>query len=69
MEELGSSLEELFLRCGRLFSLKTVLMLGALCLPCIEYVHFRNYVHLQVQPRHFLFGIKDRADMLFLIDY
>uniref|UniRef100_A0A6B2L6H9 non-specific serine/threonine protein kinase n=1 Tax=Arcella intermedia TaxID=1963864 RepID=A0A6B2L6H9_9EUKA len=69
MELLGPSLEDLFNYCGRKFTLKTILMLADQMLRRIEYIHCRNYLHRDIKPDNFLFGINEKSNILHVIDY
>ena len=60
MDALGPSLEELFRKCGRKFSLKTVLMLADQMIQRVEYIHSRLYLHRDIKPDDFLMGIGKR---------
>ena len=69
MELLGPSLEELFTRCNRKFSIKTVLMLADQMIARIEYVHSRCFVHRDIKPDNFLIGVQSNVNMVFIIDF
>jgi serine/threonine protein kinase len=69
IELLGKSLEDLFDRCNRQFSLKTVLMLADQMISCLEFIHNKNFIHRDVKPDNFVIGIGARANQVFVIDY
>ncbi|OHT03442.1 Casein kinase I [Tritrichomonas foetus] len=69
MDILGNSLENLFEKCNRKFSLKTVLMLADQMISCIQFVHSKNYIHRDIKPDNFMMGVNENSNLVFLIDY
>lgn len=69
MDTLGCSLEELFRKCNRKFSLKTVLMLADQMIQRIEYIHSRLYLHRDIKPDNFLMGLGRRQHYVYVIDF
>ena len=69
MDQMGGSLESLFRRCGKKFSLKTVLMITDQVLRIIEWVHNCGIVHRDIKPQNFLVGRGALRNKVFLIDY
>lgn len=69
MEYLGYSIETLFNRCQRRFSLNTVIMLGLQMLLRIETLHSIGYIHRDIKPDNFLIGRGSKSKHLFCIDF
>lgn len=69
MDLLGYSLEDLFNRCGRRFSLKTVLMIADQTLLRIEYIHSKSFIHRDIKPDNFLMGLGRRSNIVYIIDF
>ncbi|KAM0881030.1 hypothetical protein ACQ4PT_033200 [Festuca glaucescens] len=66
---LGPSLEDLFVYCGRRFSLKTVLMLADQMITRIEFLHSKGYLHRDIKPDNFLMGLGRKANQVYIIDF
>ena len=69
IELLGPSLEDLFVYCGRKFSLKTVILLADQLIKRIEAMHRRGFIHRDMKPENILMGLDENASTLYLIDY
>ena len=69
MDLLGTNLDDLFKKCNKKFSLKTVLMLADQMLTRMEFVHKNKFLHLGVKPANFVMGFGKNAHQLYLIDF
>ena len=69
MDQMGPSLEYMFRRCGKKFSLKTVLMIADQCLRIMEYVHSCGILHRDIKPQNFLVGRGALHNKIYLIDF
>ena len=69
MELLGQSLENLFQKQKKQFSLKTACMLGIQMIDRIEYIHSRKILHRDMKPDNFVMGRNDKSHIVYLIDF
>ena len=66
---LGPSLEDLFRVCGKRFSLKTTLMIWYQILERMESMHDRELMHADLKPENLLMGLKERSNIIHVIDF
>lgn len=73
MDLLGPSLEDQFNKCGRRFSLKTVLMVAEQMLERVELMHSRHLIHRDIKLENFVtHGRHDGCDnknYIYCIDF
>ena len=69
MEQLGKSLNQLFISQNRKFSLKTVCVLGIDMLKIIQHVHSKKQIHRDIKPDNYMMGRDNTRDTLYLIDF
>ncbi|OHT00730.1 putative: casein kinase I isoform delta-like isoform X5 [Tritrichomonas foetus] len=65
----GPSIEDQFKSAGGRFSLKTVLMLVDQMLCSIEFIHKKGFIHRDIKPDNFVFGLKNKENQIFVIDF
>jgi len=69
MDLLGPSLEDLFNKCNRRFSLKTVLQIADQMLERADTLHSRHLIHRDIKPANFVIGVNDSASNVFCVDF
>lgn len=69
MDLLGPSLEDLHSFCGRKFSFKTTMILGAQMLNRLEHLHSQGFIHRDIKPDNFLMGAGPKAHIVYMIDF
>mmetsp|Transcript_24778 Transcript_24778/g.34044 ORF Transcript_24778/g.34044 Transcript_24778/m.34044 type:complete len:748 (+) Transcript_24778:221-2464(+) len=69
MDLLGPSLEDLFNKCNRRFSLKTVLQIADQMLERVDTLHSRHLIHRDIKPANFVIGLGDQGANVFCVDF
>ena len=65
---LGPNLEDLFNYCGRIFSLKTVLMLADQLLCRLQVLHDHDIIHRDIKPENCLMGVGKLGNVVYVTD-
>lgn len=70
MSLLGPNLQELMIKCGGHFSLKTILMIGLQCIQRLDVLHESGYLHRDIKPENFVLGYDGNSQQIVhLIDF
>ena len=69
MELLGSSLDTIFAKCEKKFSLGTVLLLGYEIVSLLEDLHKVGFIHRDIKPNNFLVGKGANSNKIYLTDF
>ena len=69
MELLGNSLEDLFQKQNKKFSIKNVCLIALQMLERIEFVHNKNIIHRDIKPDNFVMGIENKSHIIYLLDF
>jgi serine/threonine protein kinase len=68
MDRLGYSLGYHYRHCNKIMSMKTVLHCAIQMVSRLEYFHQRSFVHRDIKPDNFVFGVGTNSNTLYLID-
>ncbi|ORZ30044.1 kinase-like domain-containing protein [Catenaria anguillulae PL171] len=69
MDVLGPSLQDLFDKCGKKLSVKTVCMIADQMLCRLQELHYAGFLHRDLKPENVLMGLGPRKHILYLIDF
>jgi serine/threonine protein kinase len=69
MQLLGPSLEDLFNKYDRKFTLSTVFMLGIQIVHLLEQLHNSKFIHRDIKPNNFLIGRNYADQQVYIMDF
>ena len=69
MDLLGSSIESIFNKFQKKFSLITCIMIIDQIVQRIEYLHSKNLLHRDIKPDNFLIGRGSKNNVIYAIDF
>lgn len=66
---LDSSLEDLFEKHDRKFSISTVFQIGIQIINRLEAIHRKGFVHRDIKANNFMIGKGDKRGIVYIIDF
>jgi len=69
MELLGETLEQLFEKNNKKFSIKTVTLIALQIINRLEYIHSKFIVHRDIKPENFALGKDEKKNVIFIFDF
>lgn len=69
MQLLGQNLNDLFSLCKKRFSLQTTLFIAIQLLKTLKFLHSKNIIHQDINPRNVCIGIGNNTKSFYIIDF
>ena len=69
LELLGPNLQTQYSTRNKDFTGKTILQIAVQSLERIQFIHSRSYLHRDIKPQNFMFGLMKNRGVLYLADY
>lgn len=69
MELLGKSLEDMVQKCGGKFTSKSAVLVASQINMRVEYLHSKGIVHRDIKPENFMFGVRSKIHIVYMIDF
>lgn len=69
MELLGDTLDNIYVKNNKQFNLSTILKLSYDLIILIENIHNCGYIHRDIKPNNFMFGINENKEKLYILDF
>lgn len=63
---LNKDLQTWFEACGKIFSEKTVCMIGMQAIEIIKFIHNKGYIHRDIKPESFMSGFEENARKVYI---
>lgn len=69
MELLGKSLDVIFDECNKKIDIGTVMKIAIAIIDNLEKIHNVGIIHRDIKPNNFMFGMDDKQNDLFVMDF
>ena len=69
MQLLGKSLDVIFEECNNSIDIGTVIKIGITIINNLEKIHRIGIIHRDIKPNNFMFGIDDKVNDLYVMDF